>query len=220
QKELASGHKGTVHGLAFSPASSLLASASWGDTVGFLRVATGKAEAPLTGIKEGCSGVAFSPDARTLAVDCEDGTVRLWNPASKLLPLVYDELRQLAARKMTRESCAQTLQPTALVHEAWLRLGGDEQPTWENRTHFFCAAAEAMRRILIDRARRKQAVRHGGGQQRLDVDEVEIAAPMKDDELLAVNEALDRFSQHAPQKAELVKLRYFAGFGLKEAGQV
>ena len=140
--------------------------------------------------------------------------------ASKLLPLVYDELRQLAARKMTRESCAQTLQPTALVHEAWLRLGGDEQPTWENRTHFFCAAAEAMRRILIDRARRKQAVRHGGGQQRLDVDEVEIAAPMKDDELLAVNEALDRFSQHAPQKAELVKLRYFAGFGLKEAGQV
>jgi len=140
--------------------------------------------------------------------------------ARKLLPLVYDELRQLAACKMTRESCAQTLQPTALVHEAWLRLGGDEQPTWENRTHFFCAAAEAMRRILIDRARSKQARRHGGGQQRLDVDEVEIAAPMQDDELLAVNEALDRFSQHAPQKAELVKLRYFAGFGLKEAGQV
>ena len=137
-----------------------------------------------------------------------------------LLPLVYHELRQLAARKMAHESGMQTLQPTALVHEAWLRLGGDEQPTWENRTHFFCAAAEAMRRILIDRARSKQAVRHGGGQQRLDVDEVEIAAPMQEDELLAVNEALDRFSQHAPQKAELVKLRYFAGFGLKEAGQV
>ena len=140
--------------------------------------------------------------------------------ARKLLPLVYDELRQLAARKMTQESSDQTLQPTALVHEAWLRLGGDEQPTWENRTHFFCAAAEAMRRILIDRARSKQARRHGGGQQRLDVDEVEIAAPMQDDELLAVNEALDRFSQLAPQKAELVKLRYFAGLGLKEAGQV
>jgi len=140
--------------------------------------------------------------------------------ARKLLPLVYDELRQLAARKMTQESCTQTLQPTALVHEAWLRLGGDEQPTWENRTHFFCAAAEAMRRILIDRARSKQAIRHGGGQERLNVDEVEIAAPMQEDELLAVNEALDRFSQHAPQKAELVKLRYFAGFGLKEAGQV
>ena len=137
-----------------------------------------------------------------------------------LLPLVYNELRQLAARKMAHESGTQTLQPTALGHEAWLRLGGDEQPTWENRTHFFCAAAEAMRRILIDRARSKQARRHGGGQQRLDVDEVEIAAPMQEDELLAVNEALDRFSQHAPQKAEFVKLRYFAGMGLKEAGQV
>jgi RNA polymerase sigma factor (TIGR02999 family) len=142
------------------------------------------------------------------------------NAASKLLPLVYDELRQLAARKMAQESGTQTLQPTALVHEAWLRLGGDEQPTWENRTHFFCAAAEAMRRILIDRARSKQARRHGGGQERLDVDEVEIATPMKDDELLAVHEALGRFAQHAPQKAELVKLRYFAGLGLKEAGQV
>jgi RNA polymerase sigma factor (TIGR02999 family) len=142
------------------------------------------------------------------------------NAASKLLPLVYDELRQLAARKMAQESGTQTLQPTALVHEAWLRLGGDEQPTWQNRTHFFCAAAEAMRRILIDRARSKQARRHGGGQERVGVDEVEIVAPMKDDELLAVNEALDRFSQHAPQKAEMVKLRYFAGMGLKEAGQV
>jgi RNA polymerase sigma factor (TIGR02999 family) len=140
--------------------------------------------------------------------------------ASKLLPLVYDQLRQLASGKMAQESGVQTLQPTALVHEAWLRLGGDEQPTWENRTHFFCAAAEAMRRILIDRARSKQARRHGGGQQRLDVEEVEIAAPMREDELLAINEALDRFSQHAPQKAELVKLRYFAGMGLKEAGQV
>src|SRR5678815_1729996 len=142
------------------------------------------------------------------------------NAQGDLLPLVYDELRKLAACKMAHESGTQTLQPTALVHEAWLRLGGDEQPTWENRTHFFCAAAEAMRRILIDRARSKQARRHGGGQQRLDVDEVEIVAPMQEDEPLAVNEALDRFSQHAPQKAELVKLRYFAGMGLKEAGQV
>ena len=140
--------------------------------------------------------------------------------AEQLLVLVYDELRHLAARKMAQETGTQTLQPTALVHEAWLRLGGGEQPDWQNRTHFFCAAAEAMRRILIDRARRKQARRHGGGQARLDVDEIEIAAPLKDDELLAVNEALDRFSQHAPQKAELVKLRYFAGMGLKEAGQV
>jgi len=142
------------------------------------------------------------------------------NAARRLLPLVYDELRQLAARKMVAESGTQTLQPTALVHEAWMRLGGDEQPAWENRTHFFCAAAEAMRRILIDRARSKKARRHGGGQERLDIDDVEIAAPLHDDELLAVNEALDLFSRHAPQKAELVKLRYFAGMGLKEAGQV
>ena len=140
--------------------------------------------------------------------------------AARLLPLVYEELRQLAARKMAKESGTQTLQPTALVHEAWLRLGGEEQPAWENRTHFFCAAAEAMRRILIDRARSKQSRLHGGDQQRVDVDEVEIAAPLPDDELLAVNEALERFSQHAPQKAELVKLRYFAGMGLKEAGEV
>src|SRR5262245_43704394 len=140
--------------------------------------------------------------------------------ARKLLPLVYDELRQLAARKMDQESGTQTLQPTALVHEAWLRLGGDEQPTWENRTHFFCASAEAMRRILIERARRKQALRHGGGQQRCDIDAVEIVVPSPVDELLAVNEVLDRFAVQEPQKAELVKLRYFAGMGLKEAGQV
>ncbi len=140
--------------------------------------------------------------------------------ASRLLPLVYDELRQLAARRMARESGTQTLQPTDLVHEAWLRLGGDDQPTWENRTHFFCAAAEAMRRILIDRARRKKALRHGGGQERVDLQEVEIAAPMKDEELLAVHEVLDQFSQYSPQKAELVKLRYFGGMGLREAGMV
>src|SRR5881394_1177145 len=102
--------------------------------------------------------------------------------AAQLLPLVYNELRRLAARKMAQESGTQTLQPTALVHEAWLRLGGDEQQDWQNRTHFFCAAAEAMRRILIDRARSKQAKRHGGGQERLDIDEVEIAAPMQEDE--------------------------------------
>lgn len=140
--------------------------------------------------------------------------------ASELLPLVYGQLRQLAARKMAAESGSQTLQPTALVHEAWLRLGGDDQPTWENRNHFLCAAAEAMRRILIDRARSKQARRHGGGQQRLDVDEIEIAAPMPEDELLAIDEALHLLSREAPQKAELVKLRYFAGMGLKEAGEV
>ena len=140
--------------------------------------------------------------------------------ADQLLVLVYSELRRLAAAKMSREMPGQTLQPTALVHEAWLRLGGDGQ-RWENRAHFFGAAAEAMRRILIDRARRKLAARHGGGQQRLDADEIEIAAPAKDDdELLAIHEALDQLAAHDPRKAELVKLRYFAGLSIDEAADV
>ena len=139
--------------------------------------------------------------------------------ADQLLVLVYSELRRLAAAKMSREAPGQTLQPTALVHEAWLRLGGDGQ-RWENRAHFFGAAAEAMRRILIDRARRKLAARHGGGQQRLDVDEIEIAAPARDDELLAVHEALDALAAHDTRKAELVKLRYFAGLSIDEAAGV
>src|SRR3989440_11438695 len=116
--------------------------------------------------------------------------------ADQLLPLVYDELRKLAAHKMVNESPGQTLQPTALVHEAWLRLVGSEQRTWQNRAHFFGAAAEAMRRILIDRARRKHAARHGGGQQRLDIQDLDIAADVKDDELLAVHDALDKFAAH------------------------
>ena len=128
--------------------------------------------------------------------------------ADQLLPLVYHELRRLAAAKMNRESAQQTLQPTALVHEAWLRLGGDAQPSWQNRAHFFAAAAEAMRRILIDRARRRRARRHGGGQQRVNADEIEIAdEAQRDDQLIAVHEALDRFAAEEPQKAELVKLR-------------
>ena len=140
--------------------------------------------------------------------------------ADQLLVLVYSELRRLAAAKMSREMPGQTLQPTALVHEAWLRLGGDG-PRWENRAHFFGAAAEAMRRILIDRARRKLAARHGGGQQPLDADEIEIAAPTeKDDELLAVHEALDQLAAHDPRKADLVKLRYFAGLTIDEAADI
>src|SRR4051812_25919597 len=125
--------------------------------------------------------------------------------ADQLLVLVYSELRRLAAAKMAREAPGQTLQPTALVHEAWMRLGGEGQ-RWENRAHFFGAAAEAMRRILIARARRKLAARHGGGGERLDVDEVEIAAPVKDDELLAVHEAVDKLAAHDARKAQLVKL--------------
>jgi RNA polymerase sigma factor (TIGR02999 family) len=139
--------------------------------------------------------------------------------ADELLPLVYQELRKLAAAKMSRESAQQTLQPTALVHEAWMRLGADAQPPWQNRAHFFAAAAETMRRILIDRARRRRAERHGGGMQRVDADHVEIADDLNraDDQLLAVHEALEKFAAEEPQKAELVKLRYFAGLTLQEA---
>ena len=140
--------------------------------------------------------------------------------AEELLPLVYDELRRLAAHKMAGDAQGYTLQPTALVHEAWLRLGADAQPHWQNRAHFFGAAAEAMRRILIDRARRRKAMRRGGDSQKVDVDEVEIPAPAADDELLAVNEALDKLAGLDPRKAELVKLRYFVGMSYDEAAAV
>jgi RNA polymerase sigma factor (TIGR02999 family) len=137
-----------------------------------------------------------------------------------LLPLVYDELRKLAAAKMAQEAPGQTLQPTALVHEAWLRLAGEADQTWDSREHFFGAAAEAMRRILIEKARRKSALRHGAGQARLDVHEVEIAAPAPDDQMLAIDEVLDKFAALDKQKAELVKLRYFAGMTVEEAAAV
>src|ERR1041385_9194020 len=116
--------------------------------------------------------------------------------SNELLRVVYDELRRLAAQKMAREAPGQTLQPTALVHEALLRLGGHEQPTWQNPAHFFSAAAEAMRRILIDNARRKKAARHGGGLERVDASAAELAVATQDDQLLAVHEALDRFAEH------------------------
>jgi RNA polymerase sigma factor (TIGR02999 family) len=142
--------------------------------------------------------------------------------AADLLPLVYTELRRLAAAKMARERPGQTLQPTALVHEAWMRLvDTDEQSRFQNRAHFFSAAAEAMRRILIERARRKLAARHGGGHANVDMDEVEIAAPLeKEDALLAIHEALDRFAAEDHAKAELVKLRYFVGLTIDDAAGV
>jgi RNA polymerase sigma factor (TIGR02999 family) len=121
---------------------------------------------------------------------------------------------------MANETPGQTLQPTALVHEAWLRLTGDENVKWDGRGHFFAAAAEAMRRILIDHARRRKAVRHGGGQQRVDIQEIELPADIMEDDLLAVNDALEKFAKEEPQKAELVKLRYFAGLTIKEASEV
>lgn len=137
--------------------------------------------------------------------------------ADELLPLVYEELRKLASTRMAHERPGQTLQPTALVHEAWLRLAGDPRQQWDSRGHFFAAAAEAMRRILIDNARRKQALRHGAGQQRLDIQEIELAAPSTDDQLLAINAALEKLAVDHPRKAELVKLRYFAGLSIEEA---
>jgi len=140
--------------------------------------------------------------------------------AENLLPKLYDELRRLAAFKMANESPGQTLQATALVHEAWLRLAGGKNLRWENRAHFFAAAAEAMRRILIENARRKRALRHGGGQKRFDIQEVEIAATVADDELLAVHEALNKFAQQDQRKSELVKLRYFVGLTIEETAGV
>ena len=137
--------------------------------------------------------------------------------AAKLLPLVYEELRRIAASKMANEAAGQTLQPTALVHEAWLRLVGEKNPTFENRAHFFAAAAEAMRRILIERARHKRALRHGGGRQRVDVEDVDLPFAANDDQLLAVNEALDTLAGRHPVEAQVVKLRYFVGMTIDEA---
>ncbi|MBI5770109.1 MAG: sigma-70 family RNA polymerase sigma factor [Verrucomicrobia bacterium] len=138
--------------------------------------------------------------------------------AEKILPLVYGELRKLAAARMAREAAGQTLQPTALVHEAWLRLGGEAQPEWKNRAHFFAAAAEAMRRILVDNARRKHAQRHGGGVEKVSASATgfDAAAPDADQDVLLVNEALDALAAYDARKAELVKLWYFVGLKLDE----
>jgi RNA polymerase sigma factor (TIGR02999 family) len=140
--------------------------------------------------------------------------------SEELLPLVYNELRRMAAHKMSAEPAGHTLQPTALVHEAWLKLVDSPSQSWQNRAHFFGAAAEAMRRLLIARARRKQTQRRGSGAQHVDADEIEIASPAPDDQLLALNEALDRFAALEPRQAELVKLRYFVGLKMDEAATV
>ncbi len=139
--------------------------------------------------------------------------------ANELLSLVYEELRRLAAAKMASESPGQTLQATALVHEAWLRLTGDEKRKWNDRTHFFAAAAESMRRILVDNARRKRAQRHGGNQQRTDMPDIACPVAESEDQIIAVNEALEKFAAQDQQKAELVKLRYFVGMTIEEAAE-
>ena len=168
-----------------------------------------------------------SPIDMSLCEDMSDATLLLTaveqgdpKAAEKLLDLVYDELRRLATSKMARETPGQTLQPTELVHEAWLRLAGPTNPKFENRAHFFAAAAEAMRRILIDRARRKLTQRHGGGYERVDLDGQDLAAPAADQQLLAVHEVLDNLAREYPVQAEVVKLRYFAGMTNEETAQV
>ncbi|OAI56740.1 RNA polymerase subunit sigma [Verrucomicrobiaceae bacterium SCGC AG-212-N21] len=140
--------------------------------------------------------------------------------AEKLLPLVYEELRKLAAVRMDNEVAGHTLQPTALVHEAWLRLTGrDAQVEFANRAHFFAAAAQAMQRILIDRARSKAAGKRGGDWQRIDLEKVDIASDADDDTLLLISEAVDKLAAQCSTAAEIVKLRFFAGLTLEEAGQ-
>ena len=143
-------------------------------------------------------------------------------PAEDLLPLVYQELRRLAAHKMAHETPGQTLQPTALVHEAWLRLGADAQPAWKNRAHFFAASAEAMRRILVERARRRTTLKRGARAEHIELDdEMEFPLVAVDDErLIAVDEALQQFADIDPRKAELVKLRYFTGMTFEEAASL
>jgi len=138
----------------------------------------------------------------------------------ELLPLVYEELRKLAAHKMANEAPGQTLQPTALVHEAWLRLTGNENQEWNGRGHFFAAAAEAMRRILVENARRKRRVKHGGAMQRIDLTTLDVAIITHDEHLLAVDEALDKLAARDPLGAQLIKLRFFAGLSNVDAARM
>jgi RNA polymerase sigma factor (TIGR02999 family) len=149
------------------------------------------------------------------AIEAPDPTT-----AEKLLPLVYDQLRRMAARRMADQPSDHTLQPTALVHEAFLRLVGNAERTWADRRHFFAAAAESMRHILVDRARRKAAVRHGGNSAPVQMDDVVLAADSADEHVIAINDALDQLAAQDPTAAELVKLRFFAGFTFVEAAEL
>jgi len=139
--------------------------------------------------------------------------------SAELLPLVYEELRRHAAARMARERAGQTLQPTALVHEAWLRLFGDGEQHWQNRAHFFGAAAEAMRRILIEKARRKSRLRHGGDQLRLDIDQVELAETMPEEKVLLIDDALERLQLQDPEKARVVVLKFYGGLTNQEVAE-
>ena len=171
-----------------------------------------------------CFGLAFhreptivppmSADVTQLLNQIESGDPKA---ADELLPVVYEELRKLAAVRLANEAEGQTLQPTALVHEAWIKLSGSNNQQWNGRGHYFGAAAEAMRRILIDRARKRNRERHGAGLQRVNLDSVDVAVNTDDETLLRLNDALEKFALESPDKAELIKLRYFAGLGLAEA---
>ena len=165
--------------------------------------------------------------AKPRAYDMSDATIMMAaieagdpKAAEQLLVLVYDELRRLAASKLAQEAPGQTLQPTALVHEAWLRLAGNQNASFKDRTHFFRASAEAMRHILIDRARRKKTERHGGNYRRVELEEFDLTTPSADEQLLVVNEALEQLALEHPVQAELVKLRYFAGLTNEEVSEV
>lgn len=140
-------------------------------------------------------------------------------PSEELLPLVYDELRSLAATRMNREAHGQTLQATALVHEAWLRLGGDGVRQWNDRAHFFRAAAQAMRRILVDRARSKASIRHGGGLIRIDIGDTDIGATGHDERILLVNQVLERLEIEDPEAAQIITMKFFGGLSNSEIAQ-
>jgi RNA polymerase sigma factor (TIGR02999 family) len=157
------------------------------------------------------------PDVTQILSRIESGDP---SAADQLLPLVYDELRRLAGAKLANEKPGQTLQATALVHEAYLRLTGSQEQKWDSRRHFFAAATEAMRRILVESARRKARVKHGGGRGRLDLDAVSALTDGPPDELVALDDALAKFAAIDPEKAELVKLRYFGGFSIDEAADL
>jgi RNA polymerase sigma factor (TIGR02999 family) len=139
--------------------------------------------------------------------------------SDELLPLVYDELRRLAAARMAQEAAGQTLQPTALVHEAWLRMVKDGERNWQNRAHFFGAAAEAMRRILIENARRKSRLKRGGDQARIDIEQLELAATTPDDKVLLIDDALERLQTEDPEKARIVVLKFFGGLTNQEVAE-
>ena len=161
--------------------------------------------------------VAVVSDVTHILNAIEQGDARA---ADELLPLVYEELRSLAARRLSHESPGQTLQATALVHEAYLRLMGNESHTWQGRAHFFAAAAEAMRRILVENARRKGRLKRGAGRRRVDLDAVSLAIETPAEDLIALDEAFTRLVAEDPQAAEVVKLSYFGGFTLAEAAEV